>query len=131
MISAFYPGFFVGSATAELMAVYMFLRNCPHYPIILYTDSQVVMRYLRGFEPSSDEGRKLRPLILLCRNAAIGFDVCFQWKARAHNRAHLAARRGMLTGRAGNWLRASENVDPQLAQALKAVEAGTRHSHHV
>ena len=122
------PGFFLGSATSELLG---FLRGLdlaknlhPGSMLSVRSDSQRVVGYLSGVKPSSAAGRKLLPLIALAREqlALCGHDVQLRWESRRSNPAGPLATAAMRAARDEGWLRPTGLPDGAMP-ALRQVEA--------
>ena len=124
----FFPGFFVGSAAAELLgalcATQLINENCPKCSsVLMYTDSKRLADYMRGSDPSTAEGEKLLPLITFLRKivSELPMRIVFEWRGRAENAAHRLARRGIQIGREFNWEISSTPVawDESLLEVTK------------
>ena len=123
------PGFFVGATTSELVAAYLVLSRfeLEDAQVRLLLDSENAVDYLNGADPVTPEGRKLLPLIALCRRLCRP-GVSVEWRSRKENRAHALAKAALQRAQSMNW-RASHEVDAQLLLCLRQVEADTRRLH--
>lgn len=131
-------GVFVGSASCELVGVIIGIKLVEDYmaqsgysgDVVLYTDSKQAYDYLHGFTPTSPEGRKLVPLILLARRvAATHANIGIEWRSRVGNRAHTHARNAMRSARNGIEHGDFDLVHVDLNGAIREVECMTRIVH--
>ena len=108
-------GHFVGSATAELIALLLGLnagRGLRQYTLCL--DSAVVLSYMNGHQPTTLEGMRLMPLIEVARLelARAGGRVRLLQVPRSQNRAHASALRAM---------RGARDKDPMAVELFSAL----------
>ena len=128
-MSIWHSGNFVGSATCELFAIWLFLRYGQSVDV-LWVDCENAVNYVNGTLPIiSDEGLKLRPLIQACRLLkAQQPNLRIIQRSRVHNMAaHKAAekRRESVEIHGGGWVD-NPFIPDEMDLVLNVVEQYTR-----
>ena len=116
------PGHFIGSATAELLAVYLCLRYFESRTrpriLVIHTDSQRVFEYLGRHEKAPP--RRLASLVELCK-AHFYCGARIEWTPRERNVAHRVSLRALRDARKFAWV-VTQLPDVPLMRALEQAK---------